>query len=102
MQPSWSPPQMQQMQQVPAWGYQGPQMQHAPDWGGRPGPAVSTSVCKHFLVGKCNVADCRFSHDTGPAASTSVCKHFLAGKCNVADCRFSHATNVEGAGVSPL
>eukprot|EP00929_Paragymnodinium_shiwhaense_P038934 TRINITY_DN20497_c0_g1_i1.p1 TRINITY_DN20497_c0_g1~~TRINITY_DN20497_c0_g1_i1.p1 ORF type:complete len:643 (-),score=109.31 TRINITY_DN20497_c0_g1_i1:93-2021(-) len=70
--------------------------------------ASSSSVCRHFLAGRCSVDTCRFSHvlETPAAelmyepvnaslyghsvADARICRHFLAGKCNVESCKFSH------------
>merc|ERR1719253_1796473 len=35
------------------------------------------------------------------ADGAPICKHFLAGKCNYENCKFSHAASAPGAGVSP-
>lgn len=76
----------------------------------RPLGAPSSQICRHFLRGKCNVAECRFSHggeeeqeelgelgapvdsemdeaifepegNAKAGISTTICRHFLEGKC---------------------
>jgi len=74
----------------------------------------SGSVCKHFLIGRCNYgATCKFSHATSaPGAGVSplgiysgpgslICKHWLSGRCTYPDCKFKHE-GVPGGGISAL
>lgn len=87
----------------------------------QPPLASSSNICRHFLVGKCDVGEnCRFSHDGQPqyqlpgaqfnqnlplppplASSSKMCRHFAAGKCLVEHCRFSHGDGTP-AGMYPL
>jgi len=48
----------------------------------------SSSVCRHWIAGRCNVVSCRFVH---PETNTPrVCRHWKMGRCNVIQCRFLH------------
>mmetsp|Transcript_10412 Transcript_10412/g.18136 ORF Transcript_10412/g.18136 Transcript_10412/m.18136 type:complete len:369 (-) Transcript_10412:70-1176(-) len=62
----------------------------------------ASTVCRHFLQGRCNFGDaCSFSHEAEPpppswarpppALTRQVCRHFMEGRCTYGDaCNFVH------------
>lgn len=47
------------------------------------------TVCKHYILGKCNRDECKFEH------VDNVCRRFFStGSCNRENCKFGHEHNI--------
>ncbi|CAN6674380.1 hypothetical protein TRVA0_052S00914 [Trichomonascus vanleenenianus] len=56
------------------------------------------SICKHWLMGKCNRPDCTLSHK--PTAHNSpLCQFYLKGNCTSDNCKYTHMDVPAGAPV---
>eukprot|EP00899_Mesostigma_viride_P020203 jgi/Mesvir1/28184/Mv04741-RA.1 len=71
------------------------------------GGAKSMEVCRNYLNGACNLADCKFAHTppyvkVGDDGRVSICSDYLAGRCNrehlPTPCKFYHPLDHQMSG----